>query len=83
MKAKEMFEKLGFEKWSKSNRNVIYRKEREGLDLFVQFCKTGENVQCHFGEGVVSGRCAMPAYIAKAVAKQVEELGWHSDAKTG
>ena len=82
MTARKEFEKLGYEKWNRSNRSLIYilpRKEPKELDKFVKFDREGKCVQCYKGDGALAIPCPMPGNITHAVAKQAEEWGWHND----
>ena len=80
MKAKEMFEKLGYELVFENEEVLRYRKN-EWLD--VEFWKvyekiSGEKIRKHIK---VSNVKNMPYFISidllQAINKQIEELGWN------
>lgn len=72
MTAKEMFEKLGYEKEEYVNQ-IFYKNHRQ----FLEFNKTSKNINI-FMNGCFGhqGFQISDIELLQAINKQVEELGW-------
>lgn len=83
MKAKDMFEKLGYkqENWCFEDENtideIIYYKSGK-FDSNVTFRLNNKCIRIHRKNEKIAGWCDMK--MLQAINKQVEELGWNNVA---
>ena len=72
MKAKEMFEELGFE-YKKSDFSISYYKEFRDYDDETYIL----DIDFRLFEKKISNDFSIDMPLLKAINKQVEELGWN------
>ena len=77
MKAKEMFEKLGFTKLININNGTWYSKiNDDGNTLSVRFNHNEKTIQCTFSTDNESMGLPITFELYKAITQQMKELGW-------
>lgn len=80
MKAKEMFEKLGYEIDEKNDKEILYKMKWEiSTSYWVSFDLTLKSVMCLVTSDSPfepSQPCRVELDLLQAINKQVEELGW-------
>ncbi len=78
MRAKEMFRKLGYIKYTKDGTgDIIYQKE----NFFVEFIADNKTVVTElmvirYGDTVTYRAFEIDVALFQAIQKQLEELGW-------
>ncbi len=93
MKAKEMFEELGYEQIKNNEDDIVYQtdildirtwgEENNRNRYTIYFCKRFETVQIHFNYGNEKYGYKEKNYGTfykkdiEAIQKQIEELGWN------
>ena len=74
MIAKEMFEKLGYELFIKSDNEICYMGK--GNKWFISFYLDDKVVQCSENDFYTTS-IGISVEELRAINKQVEELGWY------
>lgn len=78
MKAKDMFEQLGY-MFIPGGDVEIYRKEKDGYEHVIYFTHNEKTVDCFEAEGILS--YVKPKTLTlkelKAINQQVKELHWN------
>lgn len=81
MKAKEMFEKIGFQFEEQTDTYIVYGNRGNTEDCFVGFELNGKYFQCFYNNKYDNGS-SLPLEttmeLLQAINKQVEELGWNN-----
>lgn len=92
MKAKEMFEELGFIEYSNDNISMSYRYKanRENTNYMIVFYFSDNTYQVFtqsYSSRLLKEKKYLPIYepyriskkLHKAINKQIEELGWNNE----
>lgn len=74
MKAKEMFEELGYIKSTNNEYELTYKHKAHFNE--ITFCLEGEKVTCDNGNGK---SILINKYELQAINQQCKELGWLED----
>ena len=78
MKAKEMFEKLGFDRKTKQG-FIIYTKSNKYIKIGIVFCKEQQEIEYENLSKLYFVR--IDKEENNAIQKQIQELGWLSEVK--
>ena len=80
MKAKEMFEKLGYEIDEQNNKEILYKMKWEiSTTYYVSFYLEHKWLECFITSDSPfepSKSFAIDLELLQAINKQIEELGW-------
>ena len=82
MKAKEMFEKLGF--YITNEKPLTYQNDDGGYIVQILFNRITQGVQIseweEYNHNLPQGTTTLYAEHFKAINKQIEELGWDNES---
>ena len=81
MKAKEMFEELGFELETQPyyEKCIWYKTKDDYYNREIKFWLDSKIIynDLVYGDFTMNGSCPINAKLLRAINKQVEELGWN------